>query len=124
MVATGLFDGTGNDADQIAEIAQQMQQAVADFQQRSGHDLKLRVGIHSGPVIAGVIGKRKLAYDLWGNTVNTANRMETSGSAGKIQISVETRDMLSDRYQTTRRGEIKIKGQSARTTYLLEGTPA
>lgn len=119
MVAGGLFDRSGNHADHIADIALDMQQAVEEFQLQTGHKLKLRVGMHSGPVIAGVIGKNKLAYDLWGNTVNTANLMETQGLPGEIQITVETRDMLSDRYRIIRRGEIALKGQSPRTTYLL-----
>ena len=122
MVAGGLFDRSGNHADHLADIALDMQQAVADFREQTGHKLKLRVGMHSGPVIAGVIGKNKLAYDLWGNTVNTANLMENQGLPDEIQITVETRDMLSDSYRTIRRGEISLKGQSPRTTYLLRGT--
>ena len=84
-------------------------------------DLKLRIGVHSGAVIAGVIGKQKFSYDLWGNTVNVASRMESEGIPDQIQISAETLNMLSDRYKTSSRGEIKIKGHRPRATYLLEG---
>ena len=77
--------------------------------------------MHSGAVIAGVIGKQKFSYDLWGNTVNLASRMESEGMPDQIQISLETRQLLPDRYQTTSRGEIQIKGHRPRETYLLEG---
>jgi len=77
--------------------------------------------VHSGAFIAGVIGKQKFSYDLWGNTVNVASRMESEGIADQIQISAETWQLLSDRYQSTPRGEIQIKGHRPRATYLLEG---
>lgn len=119
MASAGLFGQGSDHACVIAEIALGMQQAVSDYQKQSGLKIEIRVGIHSGAVIAGVIGKRKLAYDLWGDTVNVANRMESQGLPGKIQLSGETRALLPKRFQTERRGEINIKGQSPRTTYLL-----
>tara|TARA_R110000751_G_C13792502_1_gene482332 strand:- start:1791 stop:2201 length:411 start_codon:yes stop_codon:yes gene_type:complete len=75
--------------------------------------LALLIGVHSGVVIAGVIRKQKFSDDLWGNTVNVASRMESEGIADQIQISTETRKLLSERYQTSPRGEILIKGHRA-----------
>ncbi len=80
-----------------------------------------RIGVHSGAVIAGVIGKQKFAYDLWGDTVNIASRMESEGVPDQIQISAETWEMLSARYQTSSRGEIQIKGHRPRATYFPGG---
>ncbi|WP_457939364.1 adenylate/guanylate cyclase domain-containing protein [Mesorhizobium sp. 10J20-29] len=121
MVATGLQGSVGNHAERIADLALGMQKAFVEFRKDNNVDLKLRIGVHSGPVIAGVIGKQKFSYDLWGNTVNIASRMESEGVADQIQISAETWKLLSKRYQTSPRGEIKIKGHRPRPTYLLEG---
>ena len=121
MVATGLKGSVADHAEKIADLALGMQKAFGEFRRDNNVDLKLRIGVHSGAVIAGVIGKQKFSYDLWGNTVNVASRMESEGVADQIQISTETRELLSDRYQTTSRGEIQIKGHRPRATYLLEG---
>ena len=121
MVATGLSGSVADHAEKIADLALGMQKAFGEFRRDNNVDLKLRIGVHSGAVIAGVIGKQKFSYDLWGNTVNVASRMESEGVADQIQISTETRELLSDRYQTTSRGEIQIKGHRPRATYLLEG---
>jgi class 3 adenylate cyclase len=121
MVATGLKGSVADHAEKISDLALGMQKAFGEFRQDNNVDLKLRIGVHSGAVIAGVIGKQKFSYDLWGNTVNVASRMESEGIADQIQISAETWKMLSDRFQTSPRGEIQIKGHRPRTTYLLEG---
>jgi class 3 adenylate cyclase len=121
MVATGLKGSVADHAEKIADLALGMQKAFGEFRQDNKIDLKLRIGVHSGAVIAGVIGKQKFSYDLWGNTVNVASRMESEGVADQIQLSAETLELLSDRYQTTSRGEIQIKGHRPRATYLLEG---
>jgi adenylate cyclase len=78
--------------------------------------------VHSGEVVAGVIGRQKFAYDLWGDTVNVASRMESNGVPGESQISAETRQLLSAHYRAVPRGEIEIKGHLPRMTYLLQGT--
>ena len=80
--------------------------------------LKLRIGIASGPVVAGVIGQNKFIYDLWGETVNTASRMESSGVAGEIHITASTKEALGDAAEYIDRGEIEIKGIGKMTTYL------
>jgi adenylate cyclase len=120
MVATGLKGGVANHAEIIADLALAMQQAFGEFRRDNKVDLKLRIGVHSGAVIAGVIGKQKFSYDMWGDTVNVASRMESEGIPDKIQISAETWDMLSGNYHTSLRGEIHIKGHSPRATYFLE----
>jgi class 3 adenylate cyclase len=121
MVATGLKGSVADHAENIADLALGMQRAFGEFRRDNNIDLKLRIGVHSGAVIAGVIGKQKFSYDLWGNTVNVASRMESEGIVDQIQISSETWQLLTDRFQSTPRGEIQIKGHRPRATYILEG---
>ena len=85
-------------------------------------DLKARIGIHTGPVIAGVIGVRKLMYDVWGDTVNTASRMETFGAPDRIHVSAEKRRVLGEAFLFEPRGELEIKGKGMMETYFLIGT--
>ncbi len=119
MVATGLRGETDH-AEKIVDLAIAMQQVFAEFRQENKLDLKLRIGIHSGAVVAGVIGKQKFSYDLWGNTVNVASRMESEGVADRIQISAETKALLPARFSAQSRGEILIKGYRARECFLLD----
>ena len=121
MVVGGVPQPRSDHAEAIAEMAIEMQTVIARFNREHRQALNIRVGIHSGSVVAGVIGTRKLAYDLWGDTVNIASRMESHGSAGQIQVSASTRDLLQEQYWFEPRGEIQIKGKGAMVTYWLKG---
>ncbi|HNO25963.1 MAG TPA: adenylate/guanylate cyclase domain-containing protein, partial [Leptospiraceae bacterium] len=88
------------------------------FNSSHGTELSVRIGINSGSVTAGVIGTQKISYDLWGDAVNTASRMESSGIPGKIHISESAYILLKDKYSFEERGEIEIKGKGKMKTYL------
>jgi class 3 adenylate cyclase len=94
---------------------------IARFGARRGEAFDIRVGISCGPAIAGVIGTKKFIYDLWGDTVNTASRMESHGLPGQIQVCAATYERLRDRYLFEERGEVLVKGKGAMATYLLMG---
>jgi class 3 adenylate cyclase len=81
----------------------------------------MRIGINTGPVVAGVIGTNKFIYDLWGDTVNVASRMESQGIAGRIQVTAETYQLLEDKYLFKERGLISVKGKGEVKTYILVG---
>lgn len=121
MVVGGLPTPRPDHAEAIAQMALEMQQIVGDFSLKPGQPLQMRMGINTGPVEAGVIGTRKFAYDLWGDTVNTANRMESHGVAGKIQVTAATYERLRDKYQFEERGVIEVKSKGKMTAYFLIG---
>ncbi len=118
MVVGGLPETRPDHAEAIAEMALEMRDYIASSAAR---DLRMRIGIHSGPVVAGVIGKQKFAYDLWGDTVNTASRMESHGVEGKVQVSQATFAQLQDRFELVSRGPIQVKGKGELQTWFLEG---
>lgn len=120
MVVAGLPQQRVDHAIAIADMAMAMQQAILIFNEETGHKLKMRMGIHTGPVIAGVIGLRKFCYDLWGDTVNTASRMESHGLPDEIQVTRVTYECLKLQYLFEERGCIFIKGKGEMTTYLLK----
>lgn len=124
MVVGGLPAHRPDHAEAIAEMATDMLQEVARFSLKRGESLRLRIGIHTGPVVAGVIGTHKFIYDLWGDTVNIASRMESHGLPDCIQVSAATYELLRDKYQFQQRGRIPIKGKGEMTTYLLTGRQA
>jgi len=121
MVVAGLPEPRADHAEAMAEMALEMQAALGRLCEPLGLDLTIRVGMDSGPVIAGVIGRHKFIYDLWGDTVNTASRMESSGLPGRIQVTVATFERLRDRYRFEDRGEIEVKGKGRLQAYLLVG---
>ena len=121
MVVGGLPVPRPDHAAASAEMALQMQETLAEYNAKAGVRLALRIGIHCGPVVAGVIGRKKFSYDLWGDTVNTASRMESHGVPGRIQVTPETYARLRDRYRFEERGRIAVKGKGEMTTYFLVG---
>ena len=93
--------------------------AIQDFNTSSEHPLNIRIGISSGAAVAGIIGKTKFLYDLWGDVVNTASRMESHGTAGRIQISDATRQALIHPFSLEHRGVIEVKGKGEMSTWFL-----
>lgn len=121
MVVGGLPTPRHDHAEAIAQMALGMQAKIAKLCAETGEKLAIRVGINSGPVVAGVIGVSKFTYDLWGDTVNVAARMEATGFAGSIQVTDVTYELLKDKYLFERRGVIPVKGKGDMMTYWLLG---
>lgn len=118
MVAAGVPNAEPNHEQVLFSFAKEMLYQVEVFNEGMGTDLKLRIGISSGPVIAGVIGKKKFSYDLWGDTVNIAARMEATGEAGAIQVSPSTYEVLKDDYKFKKIESLDIKGKGKMDVYL------
>ena len=119
MVVGGLPTYRPDHAEAIAEMALAMQREISQFKRGDDTTFRLRIGINTGPVVAGVIGIRKFIYDLWGDAVNVASRMESHGLAGGIQVTEATYNLLKDRYSFWHRGKIFIKGRGEMDTYML-----
>ncbi|MCL1470949.1 adenylate/guanylate cyclase domain-containing protein [Argonema antarcticum] len=119
MVVGGLPIARFDHAEAIAAMALDMQIAINHFQAKKGEQFQIRIGINTGQVVAGVIGTKKFIYDLWGDAVNIASRMESTGLPGSIQITEATYERLKDKYLFEKRGPIVIKGKGQMITYLL-----
>ncbi len=120
MVVSGAPDPRHDHAHIIARLALALLQEIKLIRQETGIDLDVRIGVHTGSVIAGVIGAMRFSYDIWGDTVNTASRMESHGQAGRIQISQQTQERLGKEFITIERGVIDVKGKGEMTTWWLE----
>lgn len=121
MAVGGLPIPRIDHAEAIAEMSLEMQKSICKYKRPDGRPFELRIGIHTGQAIAGVIGKKKFIYDLWGDTVNIASRMESQGISGCIQLTEVTYQILKNKYQFESRREIEVKGKGEMTTYLLTG---
>jgi class 3 adenylate cyclase len=121
MLVGGLPIPRADHATAVAAAALEMQERVRDFHYPDGSPIRLRTGIHSGPVVAGVIGATKFSYDLWGDTVNIARRMEETGVPGVIQITEETRRLIEEFFTVETRGMVNVKGHGEMPAYHLIG---
>jgi adenylate cyclase len=121
MVAGGLPEPRPHHAEAVADMALAIRAEVARRSDPAGEPLAVRIGIDTGPVVAGVIGTQRFIYDLWGDTVNTASRMESQGATGCIQVTDRTYRRLRDGYRLQRRGPIPVKGKGEMVTWFLLG---
>ena len=124
MVVAGLPEPRADHAQIAARMALAMREAVAESRRQHGEDLQIRIGLHTGAVVAGIIGTHKFVYDVWGDTVNTASRMESHGIANEIQVSAATHALLVDGFLFQPRGTLKVKGKGMMETFLLRGERA
>jgi class 3 adenylate cyclase len=121
MVVGGLTPGPNHHVERVAEMGLNMIAEIAAFEMGNGQRLEIRVGMQTGPAVAGVIGLKKFIYDVWGDTVNTASRMESHGVPGRIQVAETTYRHLRDAYAFEPRGMIDVRGKGPMSTYLLVG---
>jgi guanylate cyclase len=121
MAAAGVPDPHPDHARRVARLALDMREAVGNMTVDGRQGLELRIGINSGPVVAGVIGRKRFLYDLWSDAVNTASRMESHGTPGQIQVTRETYELLKDEFVCRPRGTILVKGKGEMETWYLEG---
>lgn len=119
MVAGGLPVSGGNHTYAVADMALDMIKAAEKLTEEFGEDVSIRIGFHAGPAIAGVIGRRKPFYDVWGDTINVAARMEWL--PGRIQITSEVKNLLGERYNFEERGIVNVKGKGPMPLFFLNG---
>lgn len=120
MAAAGLTIALDDPPATMVEMALEMQSTIDQINAQYGSSFQIRIGINCGPVVAGVIGKSKFIYDLWGDTVNLASRMESHGVAGQIHVSEAVYKRVKDRFRVEPRGDIEIKGKGPMPTYLVD----
>ena len=119
MLVGGLPTPRPDHVEAVANMALEMLTTINKINQQANAHFQIRIGFHTGPVVAGIIGKNKFNYDLWGDTVNIASRMESQGLSGHVQVSEATYQRLKDKFVFERRGPIEIKGKGTMVTYLL-----
>ena len=124
MVVAGVPETREDHAQVVADVAIAMRDSIASISAQAGVSLQLRLGMHTGPVVAGVIGTHKFLYDLWGDTVNTASRMESRGIVGEIQVTESVVAKLGAHYGFIDRGVVAIKGKGDMRTFMLQGRRA
>ncbi|MGB7860158.1 MAG: adenylate/guanylate cyclase domain-containing protein [Acidimicrobiia bacterium] len=120
MVASGVPNSRLDHAEAICDLALDMQQMVEE-RHFGGRKIAFRIGVNSGPVVAGIIGTKKFSYDLWGDSVNVASRMESSGSEGRIQITATTKDLVDERFVCEPGGVVDVKGKGQMNVWFLDG---
>ncbi|MCU0698212.1 MAG: GAF domain-containing protein [Myxococcaceae bacterium] len=121
MVVAGLPEPVTDHRERAASMALDMLAAIRGLGDELGQPLALRIGLHAGPVVAGVIGTRKFAYDLWGDTVNTASRLESQGQPGEIHVADSFKRALDERFRFEPRGTIELRGVGPLVTWFLRG---
>jgi adenylate cyclase len=121
MVVSGVPEPRADHAEALAALAIEMRDALAGLVDPKGRPVPVRIGMASGPVVAGVVGTRKFFYDVWGDAVNTAARMEQTGEPGKIQVAPETAQRLEARFVLEERGVVEVRGKGPMRTWFLLG---
>lgn len=121
MCAGGVPDRSLDHAHNVLEFAVEMLKTLKQFNISNNTSLNIRIGVNTGSVVAGVIGTRKFSYDLWGDAVNVASRMESTGVPGRIQVSQTTYDLLKNEYVFEERGKVQVKGKGEMIAYLYKG---
>jgi len=121
MVVSGVPEAVPDHAAALADLALEIRDELAGLVDHKGRAVPVRIGIASGPVVAGVVGTRKFFYDVWGDAVNTASRMESTCEAGKIQIAPKTHELIAARFELQERGVIEVHGKGPMTTWFLIG---
>jgi class 3 adenylate cyclase len=119
MAVCGLPEPNADSVSVAAAFAIEVRDQMRAYYTRDGKQIRIRIGIDAGPVVAGIIGNRKFSYDLWGDAVNTASRMESLGIEGEIQVTENVHNRLEGRFSMTYRGEIEVKGKGVMKTWLL-----
>ena len=125
MAAGGLPTPNATHATDVVTAALEIQQYMVEHKLRKENAgelfFEIRIGVHTGPVVAGIVGVKKYSYDIWGDTVNTASRMESSGEPGKVNISGDTYEKIKNNFNCIHRGKITAKGKGEIDMYFVEG---
>jgi guanylate cyclase len=119
MVASGVPRGRADHAQALTAMALEMRDATSARTFGNGHPVNFRIGINSGSMIAGVIGRRKFVYDVWGDAVNIASRMESHGLGGAVQITQATYELIKDEFVCEPRGTVQVKGKGEMEVWLV-----